>query len=52
MTLLHLPGRHTADEVATAMIREMLDLPGHLRRSITWDRGTDGPSISTPRPPG
>jgi transposase, IS30 family len=39
--LLHLPGRHTADEVATAMIREMLDLPGHLRRSITWDRGTE-----------
>jgi transposase, IS30 family len=39
--LLHLPGRHTADEVATAMIREMRDLPGHLRRSITWDRGTE-----------
>lgn len=39
--LLHLPGRHTADEVATAMIREMSTLPEHLRRSITWDRGSE-----------
>lgn len=39
--LLHLPGRHTADDVATAMIREMSQLPEHLRRSITWDRGTE-----------
>ena len=39
--LLHLPGRHTADEVATAMIDRMSELPGHLRRSITWDRGPE-----------
>jgi transposase, IS30 family len=39
--LLHLPGDHTADTVATAMIREMGALPDHLRRSITWDRGTE-----------
>jgi IS30 family transposase len=39
--LLHLPGRHTADEVADAMIREMKHLPEHLRRSITWDRGSE-----------
>lgn len=39
--LLHLPGRHTADEVATAMIREMGQLPEHLRRSVTWDRGSE-----------
>ncbi|TFD55351.1 IS30 family transposase [Cryobacterium frigoriphilum] len=39
--LLHLDGDHTADTVATAMIREMKDLPDHLRRSITWDRGTE-----------
>ena len=39
--LLHLPDRHTADEVAAAMIREMKDLPEHLRRSVTWDRGTE-----------
>ena len=39
--LLHLPGRHDADSVAEAMIREMRQLPDHLRRSITWDRGTE-----------
>ena len=39
--LLHLPGPHTADEVADAMIREMGKLPEHLRRSVTWDRGTE-----------
>ena len=39
--LLHLPGRHTADEVATAMIARMRELPDHLRRSITWDRGPE-----------
>jgi IS30 family transposase len=39
--LLHLPGDHSAETVATAMIREMASLPDHLRRSITWDRGTE-----------
>ena len=39
--LLHLPGDHTAETVAAAMIREMASLPEHLRRSITWDRGTE-----------
>jgi IS30 family transposase len=39
--LLHLPGRHDADSVAAAMIREMSQLPDHLRRSLTWDRGTE-----------
>jgi IS30 family transposase len=39
--LLHLPGRHDAEAVAEAMIREMSDLPEHLRRSLTWDRGTE-----------
>lgn len=39
--LLHLPDGHTADQVAQAMIREMSELPYHLRRSITWDRGTE-----------
>lgn len=39
--LLHLPGRHDAASVAEAMIREMRQLPEHLRRSITWDRGTE-----------
>src|SRR5215210_2188245 len=39
--LLHLPDRHDAETVAAAMIREMSDLPEHLRRSLTWDRGTE-----------
>lgn len=39
--LLHLPDCHTAEEVARVMIREMSGLPAHLRRSITWDRGTE-----------
>jgi IS30 family transposase len=39
--LLHLPGSHDANTVAEAMIREMGKLPEHLRRSITWDRGTE-----------
>lgn len=39
--LLHLPGRHDAESVAEAMIREMSKLPEHLRRSLTWDRGAE-----------
>lgn len=39
--LLHLPGRHTAEEVAGAMIKAMRQLPADLRRTITWDRGSE-----------
>ena len=39
--LLHLPGDHTAETVAAAMIAAMGELPDHLRRSITWDRGSE-----------
>jgi IS30 family transposase len=39
--LLHLAGDHTAETVATAMIKTMGELPEHLRRSITWDRGSE-----------
>jgi IS30 family transposase len=39
--LLHLPHGHHAEEVAAAMITAMQDLPAHLRRTITWDRGTE-----------
>ncbi|BCI80317.1 IS30 family transposase [Mycolicibacterium sp. TY66] len=39
--LLHLPDNHTADSVAAAMIAAMSELPEHLRRSITWDRGSE-----------
>ena len=39
--LLHLSGDHTTDTVAAAMIEAMRELPDHLRRSITWDRGSE-----------
>jgi transposase, IS30 family len=39
--LLHLPGRHGAIEVRDAMAAAILQLPEHLRRSITWDQGTE-----------
>jgi len=39
--LLHLPNDHTAEAVAAAMIEAMNELPDHLRRTITWDRGTE-----------
>lgn len=39
--LLHLPADHTADSVAAAMIEAMNELPAHLRRTITWDRGSE-----------
>ena len=39
--LLHLPADHTAESVAAAMIEAMAELPDHLRRSITWDRGSE-----------
>jgi transposase, IS30 family len=39
--LLHLPIDHSAEAVAAAMIAAMIELPEHLRRSITWDRGSE-----------
>ena len=39
--LLHPPATHNAETVATAMIEAMRELPEHLRRSITWDRGSE-----------
>lgn len=39
--LLHLPQAHDADSVAAAMVQQMSKLPQHLRRSLTWDRGSE-----------
>ena len=39
--LLHLPDGHTSEQVATAMIDAMKDLPEQLRQTITWDRGSE-----------
>lgn len=39
--LLHLPQRRDAETVADQMITQMSRLPEHLRRSITWDQGSE-----------
>lgn len=39
--LLHLPHNHTADAVRAAMTAKIQTLPAALRRSITWDQGTE-----------
>jgi IS30 family transposase len=39
--LIHLPGDHTAETVRDGLIRTVNTLPGHLRRSLTWDQGTE-----------
>lgn len=39
--LLHLPDSHGAAAVADAMIQAMSQLPQHLRRTLTWDQGSE-----------
>ena len=40
--LLHLAsGRHTAEDVRTALVTAMAQLPAELRRSLTWDQGRE-----------
>ena len=39
--LVHLPGAHDAPAVAAALTETIQMLPAHLRRSLTWDRGTE-----------
>lgn len=39
--LLHLPGRHTAEEVQEAIIKKMQYLPELLKGSLTWDQGPE-----------
>jgi IS30 family transposase len=40
--LLHLPsGRHTAEDVRDALVAAMGQLPPQLRRSLTWDQGSE-----------
>jgi IS30 family transposase len=37
--LLHLPGKHNAEDVRDAMLAKITELPAHLWRSLTWDQG-------------
>jgi len=39
--LLHLPGDHTALTVQEAMVTVMADLPETLKRTLTWDQGSE-----------
>jgi IS30 family transposase len=39
--LLHLPNGRTADEVRQAMTAAIAQLPATLRRSVTWDQGSE-----------
>jgi IS30 family transposase len=39
--LLHLPDGHLSEHVAEAMAQAMAELPAHLRRSLTWDQGSE-----------
>jgi transposase, IS30 family len=39
--LLHLPDTHGAEQVRDAMITTMQNLPAALRRSLTWDQGSE-----------
>lgn len=39
--LAHLPKGHAAEQVKDALLDTMLTLPAHLRRSLTWDQGSE-----------
>jgi IS30 family transposase len=39
--LLHLPNDHGALAVQNAIVDKMVQLPEHLRRSLTWDQGRE-----------
>jgi IS30 family transposase len=39
--LLHLPDNHGALAVQEAIVAKMVELPDHLRRSLTWDQGIE-----------
>ncbi|MFE2918463.1 IS30 family transposase [Kitasatospora indigofera] len=39
--LLHLPNGRTAEQVRDALVATVQTLPGHLKRSLTWDQGAE-----------
>jgi transposase, IS30 family len=41
VVLVHLPAGRSAAAVRDAITSEIVKLPGHLRRSLTWDRGKE-----------
>lgn len=45
--LLHLPGKHGAEQVAAAMRTKITTLPAHLRKTLTWDQGREMTPMAT-----
>jgi IS30 family transposase len=41
VTLVHLPGGHDADSVATAVSAQLNTLPRWFAKTLTWDRGKE-----------
>lgn len=41
LMLLHLPDGHTAEQVSEAMTGKIAQLPATLKRSLTWDQGSE-----------
>lgn len=41
VTLVHLPNDHGAESIRDALTETISRLPGHLRRSLTWDQGSE-----------
>jgi IS30 family transposase len=41
LLLVHLPDRHDAETVRDGLISTITTLPAHLRRSLTWDQGSE-----------
>ena len=39
--LAHLPNGYAAEQVKDALVATITTLPAHLRRSLTWDQGTE-----------
>ena len=39
--LVHLPNGHSAENVRDGLVDTIATLPTHLRRSLTWDQGTE-----------
>lgn len=41
LMLVHLPHDHTAESVRNALVESVTELPAELRRSLTWDQGSE-----------
>lgn len=41
LLLVHLPERHTAEATRDALVETIVTLPTHLKRSLTWDQGSE-----------